>query len=57
MNRRIDFFLPKGDENTVASITEQVKGLPVVRAIFVEDIESLPSTQTMQTIATKAKAD
>ncbi len=57
MNRRIDFFLPKGDENTIASITEQVKGLPVVRAIFVEDIENLPSTQTMQTIATKAKAD
>ena len=56
MNRRIDFFLPAGDEKTAASIIAQVQDRPVVRAVFQEKIENLPSSLTMRTIAAKAKA-
>ena len=57
MNRKIDIFMPSGDEQTVASLTEQLKTCPVVRAIIQQKIENLPSTGTMRDIAAQAKAD
>ena len=56
MNRRTDFFLPAGDEKTAAAIIAQLQDKPVVRAIFQESMENLPSSRTMRSIAQKAKA-
>ena len=55
MDRKIDFFLPAGSGQT-ADIMEQLRCCPVVRAIFQENIENLPSSLTMRSIAQKAKA-
>ena len=57
MNRKIDIFLPSGNEQTVASLTEQLKTCAVVRAIIQQKIENLPSTGTLRDIAAQAKAD
>ncbi len=56
MNRRIDIFLPAANEQAAQSTIEQLKNTPAVRAFFTEDIANLPSTETMRTIADKAKA-
>ncbi|MBR1415406.1 MAG: DUF4922 domain-containing protein [Prevotella sp.] len=57
MNRKIDFFIPCNDEPAAASIALQAAKSPAVRAIIKEKIENLPSSETMRTIAAKAKAE
>ena len=57
MNRRIDFFLPLGDEQAINSLKEQLRGCPAVRSITPLKIENLPSTETVRSIAALAKAD
>ena len=57
MNRRIDFFLPLGDEQAINSLKEQLRGCPAVRSITPLKMENLPSTETVRSIAALAKAD
>ena len=57
MNRKIDICLPSGNEEALASLKEQLKSSAVVRAIIVQEMENLPSTKSMRSIASKVKAD
>ena len=57
MNRRIDFFLSGEDRQVVVNMEEQLRPLPVVRAVFREQLGHLPSSETMRAIAALAQAD
>ena len=57
MNRKIDFFLPDSHVQAAQEITSQLESCPVVRAVIQVKMENLPSSETMRTIASLAKAD